>query len=311
MSDLINAIDLQVVSNILTVALVLYIVVYMMILFIDKRKREHLLNLHKKKNSAQKLGERFESIQKFYGELEDSLKRSKNESIADLIFYGVIAITVVIAISMMLTGQYVLAISYPVAFIWFVRLISRTAVKDEVIELEEELPVVIDNMIRIFSKYSDIKNLLYETSLTTNGSMKAEINLLSRQMNSRNPYVVLEEFSEKHDSVWLNSLGFTLMGYLQDGTKDETIRNLRHLRSILETENKTKKKAISERKPSLMLNYALATIGALAALANIVFNPQAFNFFFHSYLGLFCFTAGFAFILGTIYMNIKMMKIEK
>lgn len=299
------------VTDILLVSFVAFIAIYMIILLIERRKREHLLSLHKKKNSAQKIGDRFEFMRDFYNEIDEFLTIRGHYNISDILFYGIIIFAIVIMFSMALTGQFVLAIVYPLIVVWFIRRMITLSQKDTIVEMEETLPLAIDNMIRIFSKYADIKTIIYETSLTTNGPLRKELDFLSRQMNTKNPGVVLEEFSEKYNSVWLNNFGFTLIGYLQDSSKEETVRNLRHLRTILEKENTTKKDAISERKPSLMINYALAVIGVIGAFANIFFNPNGFNFFFHSYLGLFCFTAGFGSVMGTIYMNIKMMKIEK
>lgn len=301
----------QTTTNVLLLATVLFIVYYMFYLMLQRRKKEHLLNLHKKKNSAQKLGDRVKFVQTFYKEVDSFLAKRGQSHIADIVFYSIMGFSLVIAIAMIFAGQFVLAILYPVIFVWFIRKMMKISNKNPVVEMEEELPNTIDNMIRIFSKYADIKTIIYETSLTAKGSLHKELDLLSRQLNTRSPIAVLEEFSEKYNSVWMNNFGFTLIGYLRETSKEETIRNLRHLRTILEKENKTKKSAISERKPSLMINYSLAVIGVVGAILNIIFNPQGFDFFFHSYSGLIVFTLGFGCIMSTIYMNIKMMQIDK
>ena len=300
------------VNNIFLVSLVLFILYYMVFLLIEKRKQEHLFSLHKqkKKNSAQKIGDRIKSLRNFYNEIDEYLVRRGKEHVSDIVFYVIIILALVVSFAMMYTGQFVLAIVYPAVLVWFIRKIMTLSQKSPVTEMEEELPSTIDNMIRIFSKYADIKTIIYETAQVTSGPLREELDLLSRQMTTKNPMLVLEEFSEKHNSVWLNNFGFTLIGHLQDSSKEETIQNLRHLRNILEEENTTKKDAISERKPSLMINYSLAAIAVITAFANILFNPKGFDFFFHTYLGLFCFTAGFGSVLGTIYMNVKMMKVD-
>lgn len=304
---------LRLITNILLISLTLFTVYYLLVLLVERRKSEQLLSLHKyrKKNSVQKIGEHVQSVQKLYGEIDEFLRKRGKNNISDLVFYGIVALTLIIFIGMLLTGQFILAIVYPIAFIWFVRRMMVVATKDPIVEMEEELPMTIDNMIRILSRYSDIRTVMYETSLTTKGPLRKELDLLVSQMNTRNPIVVLEEFSCKHNSVWLNNFGFTLLGYLGDSSKEETIQNLRHLRNLLSDDTKKKKDAIKERKPSVMINYALAAVGVVTGIANILFNPYGFDFFFHSYIGLFCFTIGFASVLGTIYMNIKMLKIEK
>lgn len=299
-------------NNLLLVFLVLFILYYSIVLLIERRKREQLLSLHKKrkKNLVQKAGEKFKSLRTLYDEIDAFMVKRGKEHVSDLVFYGIITLSVIVSLAMMFAGQFILAIIYPAVFIWFVRKILTISKKSVVTEMEEELPSTIDNMIRVFSKYADIKTIIYETSEGSSGPLKKELEVLSLQMTTKNPMFVLEEFSEKYNSVWLNNFGFTLMGYLQDSSKNETIENLRHLRKILEQEHKTKKEAISQRRPSLMINYALAVIGVVAAFLNILINPQGFDFFFHTYLGLFSFTAGFASVLGTIYMNIKMMKVD-
>lgn len=301
----------QFVSDVLALTLLGFTCFYLLVLLFERRKREYMLKMHLKRNPAQKLGDRFKSVEKFYREIDEFLTEKGHGNVADIFFYGVVIVSLVIFVAMLFTGQIVLAVGYPLAFIWFIRKMFRISRKDPVVEMEEEMPAMIDNMIRVFTKYSDIRTIVYETSLMTEGKLQAELDFLSRQMNSKNPRVVLEEWSEKYNSVWLNSFGFTLIGYLDDTSKEETIQNLRHLRNILEKENTAKKDAIKQRKPSLIINYSLAVIAVVLGIMNIIFNPIAFDFFFHTYLGLFCFTAGFGFVLGTIYMNIRMMKIEK
>lgn len=299
------------VSDVLIVSLFLFILFYMLVLLIDKRKREYMLNMHRKKNVFQKLGNRLEFADKLYKEIDEFLKERGHGNVADLFFHGILILSGVIFVMMLAIKQFVLAIVYPLGFIWFIRKIIRISRVDPVVAMEEEMPGMIDNMIRVFSRFSDIHTIMYETSRITEGRLKQELDSISRQMNTKNPRLVLEEWGEKYNSVWLNSFAFTLIGYLEDTSKDETIQNLRHLRNLLSQENTARKDAIKERKPSLVINYSLATIAVLLGVLNIVFNPIAFDFFFRSYLGLFCFTAGFGFVLGTIYMNIRMMKINK
>lgn len=303
---------LQTLNNILIVSFTLFILYYFIVLLIEKRKREHLLSLHKRKekNAVQKLGERIEFFRTFYNEIDTYMLKKGKRHVSDIVFYGIIALALIVGLAMLSTGQFILAIVYPAALIWFIRKMMIISQKSPITEMEEQLPTTIDNMIRIFTKYADIRTIIYETAQTTSGPLREELDALSRQMTTRNPITVLEEFSEKHNSVWLNSFGFTLLGYLEDSSKDETIKNLRHLRNILEEENTAKEDAISQRKPSIMINQSLVIIGVVAAFVNIIFNPKAFDFFFHTYLGLFCFTAGFGSVLGTIYMNIKMMKVD-
>lgn len=302
----------QFITNVLLIALFTVTFVYLLILLIERRRREYMLNMHLKRNTAQKIGDRVKWIEDFYREIDEFLKEKGYQNIADIFFYGVMLLSLIIFVAMLFTGQIILAMVYPIIFIWFVRRMVHFSRKNPIVEMEEELPSVIDDMIRVFSRFSDIRTIVYETSVLSKGKrLQDELESLVRQMNSRNPKVVLEEWSEKYHSVWLNNFGFTLIGYLEDTSKEETIQNLRHLRTILDKENTARKDAIKERKPSLMINYSLAAVAVVLGILNIVFNPIAFDFFFHSYLGLFCFTAGFGFVLATIYMNIRMMKIDK
>lgn len=299
------------ISNVFLIALIGFILLYMLVVLIDKRKHEYMLNMHKKRNVVQKLGDHFQFTDKFYKEIDGFLKERGYGNVADIFFYGVIIISAIIFVMMITIKQFVLAIVYPVVFIWFIRKMIRISRKDPILVMEEEMPAMIDNMIRVFSRFSDIRTIVYETSRITEGSLKGELDYLTRQMNTRNPRIILEEWGEKYNSVWLNSFAFTLIGYLEDTSKDETIQNLRHLRNLLNQENTARKDAIKERKPSLIINYSLAVIAVVFGILNIIFNPIAFDFFFRSYLGLFCFTAGFGFVLGTVYMNIRLMKINK
>lgn len=298
-------------SNGVIFLLFAFAVGYLILLRIEKSKQKHLLQLHKKKPWFAQIKGQTRFIQSLYRDIETWLNKKNKGYLVRYYFYGILFITFLIFIMMLFTGQIVFAILYPLIVLWFIRCIIRTAISAPIVEMQEALPSAIDNLIRVLSKYADIKSVIYETSQMTTGPLKEELYLLSRQMNTRNPMLVLEEFSEKHDSIWLNNFAFVLMAYLREASKEETIENLRHLRNLLEEENKTKKRVISERKPSLALNYSLAVIATVTGVLSILFNPIAFDFFFHSYLGLFCFSAGYASVLVTIYMNVKLMKIEK
>lgn len=313
MGDFAQTFDGKLLSNILTIILLTISVGYLLILSLQKKKRNYLLNMHveKKKTNLSSVLENLKSIKNFKNELEVYLQIKDKGHLTNQFFIGIITGLILIAIALMAMGQYFVAIVYPLIIFWFMRKAMRLSKVDKLFDMENDLPIAIDNMVRVFSKYSDIKNIIFETAQTTKGALREELDLLGRQMNTKNPERVLEEFSEKYTSVWINSFALTILGYLRDSSKEETINNLRHLREILNNENNTKKDAISDRKPGIMINYTLVGLAIFAGVANIVFNPKAFDFFFNTYTGLFCFSAGFFCILGTIYMNIKMLKIEK
>lgn len=250
-------------------------------------------------------------LKKFAKNLEILLKEKEKEGAYDLIFYLILALSLLVMFGLLLVKQLLLAILAPAIILWLANEICLRLSTDIVESIEEQLPFAIDNIIRISSKYSDIKSIIYESSRTCLQPMRGILENMSREMLSTPADEVLMNYAEKYDNVWFYSVVFTLVSYLEDASKDETIKNLKHLRDILEKENFVKKASITDKRYGVMTNMVISILGVVGFVINLFVTPNAKEFFFSSFIGLICFILGFTFMVMTIFINIKMTKSQK
>lgn len=274
---------------------------------LEKKKEDRVKGIRKKSNITDKI--KNISYLKTYSEnLEIVLRDKGKEDGFAFVFQGTLGFMLFVCISMILVKQYLLAIVLPIIILKIANELCVKMAIDINDCIEEQLPFVIDNIIRISSKYGDIKNIIYETSRTCPDVMKKILEDMSRKMLSESPEVVMLEFAQKYDNVWFYSFIFTLISYLEDASKEETISNLRALRDILEKENNVKKQNITEKKYGIAINYAICGLSVVGFLINLIAVPKAKEFFFSSFLGLTCFLGGFGCIVATVFLSISMTK---
>lgn len=277
----------------------------------NERKRFRLRSGVVKRGKGVKLIQKSKSLNKIYEELESVLATKGKEHVTDTIFYIFIGVLASSSLLFIFFKIYMMAILAPLGLGWYTRRLIVEMKQDSVLMVERALPGAIDNLIREMTRHSDVKTIIYEVSKVVDEPLRGILDTLSSRMISRNPREVLDEFAHEYDSVWLSSFAFTLISYMEDTDKEDTKSNLRNLRDILQQDNEGKVKVASDRKYGIMINYALAGAGILVAALNILFNPEGKDFFFNSFFGLVCLIGGFATILGTVTLNIRMGKVKK
>lgn len=297
--------------NLLLFVTVLYALGYYLNHLNKERKRFRLRSGVVTRKRGVKIIQKIKSLRNIYEELEMVLATKGKEHITDTVFYifmGVLGTTFLI---FAFFKVYIMAIFAPLALAWYAKRLIHEMKQDSIVLIERTLPSAIDNLIRISTSHNDVKTIVYETSKDVDEPLRGILDNLSSRMITRNPREVLDEFAHEYDNVWLSSFAFTLISYLEDADKEATMSNLRNLRDILYQENEGKVKLASERKYGIMINYALAVAGFAVAIVNGIFNPVGKEFFFHSFFGLVCLIGGFATILGTVTLNVRLGKIKK
>lgn len=255
---------------------------------------------------------RNKTLNKLYIELEQLLKNNKKEDIAEIVFFLFMGFLFFIFISMIFVRMYFLAVVLPFALVWYAIRLIRELKPDEMQTLHFQLPGTIDNIIREMSRYNDLQRILKGSASTSSEPMKGILNQLSIELTDGDQKSVLEKFAKKYNtSVWLTSLSYTLISYIEETGKDDTVKNLLDLRQLLYEENQSKLKVSADRKYGIIINYALAVIGALMGVGNILFNPNAKEFFFSTLPGIISFVLGYSLILMTIMYNVRMSKVKK
>lgn len=298
------------ILNLIFVVIVIMAVITVLDIINEKKKRERIFGKGKGKESKIKQGllNRIKFFKQYHHNLEIVLIEKEKEQLIDTLFYITIGFLAFIMVYFVTVHQILLAILAPILLAKAINKIVILLGTNIMEKVEEQLPFAIDNIIRISSKYGDLKNIIYESSRTVDNPLRNILEQLSRKLISGNTEVVLMEFAEEYDNVWIYSLVFTLLSYVQDANKENTIKNLKHLRSILEKENNLKKSSVTDKRYGVMVNYALAFFAFIAGIGNILFNPVGKEFFFSSFTGIICFVLGYGCILLTIIINIKMGK---
>lgn len=302
---------LGLLTNVLLLVMVLIAIMNYLNYLNEKRKRFRIRSGSVRKSRGVKFIKRFDSLRKLYEELDVVMATKGKEHITDTVFYIFIGVLLSSSALFLYFQVYLMALLAPLGLAWYGKKLIHAMQQDSIVLIERSLPSAIDNLIRVSSRYSDVKTIVYETSRLVDEPLRGILDNLSRRMISQSPREALDEFQQEYENVWLKSMAFTLLSYLEDSDKESTMSNLRNLRDILQQDNEGKVKLASERKYGIMINYALVVAGFVVLGLNITINPQGKEFFFNSFFGLVCLIAGISTMLGTITLNIKLSKIKK
>jgi len=245
----------------------------------------------------------------------ESLKRrinlyfqfKKNKEKAKVYFYGILIIELVIFVAFILWNKPIFAIAFPLTL--HVSAIKALDLLSLSIHhyLQKEMPYAIKHLIKVMSKTSDLKTIMYETSTNLNQPLRGLFFDISRKMISDKPEKVLEEFAEEIDNIWFYAFTFLMISYKEQSKKSDIITNLTTLADMLDKEMYLREKAITDKKFVTIMNYALAFIGAVLFAVNMIFNfEHAYPFFFENLTGMVALLFGIWAIIGTIIVNLMM-----
>lgn len=262
------------------------------------------------KIKTKKVGEnpllRIKQLKKLNETLVHTLKQKDKLERVNIIFNTVFVAVLLIGVLFIVFKQYLLAVIVPIFLLHYA---VRILVSLEVSDLEYmyvQLPKGIDAILKASSRYEDIKSIFYEASKTLPQPIRGEFDMMARKMNSRETEEVLMEFKEKYDDIWMNSFIFILISMKEDAERNIALGNLTNLREMLEKENSLKMTNVTERKISVNTNYTLAGFASVIGIGALLFAKTARVFYFSTPLGIICFVGGYALVLATIQINIRL-----
>lgn len=201
--------------------------------------------------------------------------------------------------------QYLMALVVPVFLLHYIIKVFQAMEVDHIEMIHLQLPASIDGLLKAATRYGDLRNMLFEAAKTLPQPIRGEFENMARQMNSREVLEVLEEFRNRFDDIWISSFVFILTSMSDDTERSTALENLDNFRTMLDNENKLKNAAVTEKKISVNTNYSLCAFAGIAGIG-ACFTESARVFYFSTPVGLLCFVGGFALILATIKMNVKM-----
>ncbi|WCK57695.1 pilus assembly protein TadB (plasmid) [Aneurinibacillus sp. Ricciae_BoGa-3] len=287
--------------------LVFVLVVYLIDTLTRYQKEKQIYGMLSKTNVNRKDIIRNNRLLKNYNHtLKRFFQERKKENYAPIVFYLTLVVCVLIFMAFISMKQILFAVLAPIIIIWVLNKIFFLLLVDVNEKVDDQLPYVIDTIIKVFSKYGDLKSVVYETSQGIDEPLKSRFESLVRRMLSENQEKAIMDFADEMNNIWIYSLVFILLSYQGDTKKEEVIVNLRHLATIIEKENSLKNSSVTDKRYGVVLNYAIAILAGAGEVANILFNPVGKDFFFGSMGGLLCFVIGNGALVMTIILNIKL-----
>lgn len=274
----------------------------------EKKINKDIYGVDKKKQYINFSLDKSNITKNYYNLLKRVLAQKNLEKYTDKIYYLILAVTIITGIYFISIKQLFLALLIPVSMLFFIKKIFLALMEDLDEKIEEQLPYVIDTIIRVFSKYGDLKSIIYETANLIEEPLASRFESLSRKLATENAEKAMLEFADKLNNVWIYSLVYILISYKEYAKKEDTINNLKHLRNMIEQENILKNSYLNDKKYSIVVNYVIIVITFIVGLLNILVNPVGKEFFFQTVKGLLCFIIGYASLFGTIILNIYMSK---
>ncbi|BBW98956.1 pilus assembly protein TadB [Geobacillus subterraneus] len=200
------------------------------------------------------------------------------------------------------------AVSLPLLIHWFVvKVLELKTITIHHI-VQEELPSAIKHLVKTLTRIQDLRLALHEMSGAVRDPLRSMISELSRRMITERHEDCLQDFANRINNAWVHAFVFLLLSYKEQSKKEDIVRNLLLLAHMIQKENERKEKAITDRKFLVVVNYVLASAAWAALAANLLWNQYAKEFFFQTPTGMVVFVAGVALALGTIVMNLLMVR---
>ena len=223
------------------------------------------------------------------------------------------SVNLVLVFSVFLTGLaiYFLGLAVGIfAFLGFhllIKMALQNPGEDKMKGFEYRLPEVIDILMRCFSKSDDVQSILYETSLEIDEPFHSLFGNIARKMTSSGHLSVLNEYAHQSNNVWVHSLFTVLIRYKEDAKKEDTIKNLRHLRDMISQENQLKRALMSDKRYSVVLNYLIAGVSILGNIVLFLFFPEiAQPSYFGTPIGPLALLGGYLCVIGVHTLTKKM-----
>lgn len=245
-------------------------------------------------------------IRKLHDTLTYTLGQKNKLEKRDNIFYSILGGVLVASLVLITFNQYLIGILVPIFLLKYAVQVLESMEVSDLEYMHMQLPRGIDSILKASTKYGDLKNIFFEASRSLPYPIREEFETMARRMNSREAEAVLMELKDKYDDIWVNSFVFILISMLDDADRDLALDNLRNLRDMLTAENNLKVASVTEKKLSVNTNYALAGIASVIGVGGILFTEVGPEFYFSTPLGIICFVGGYALVLATIKINVRL-----
>lgn len=261
----------------------------------------------KKKKKKKVIKNRKSLFNSFKEKLNIVLLVRNKESKADMMFNLFLIGLFTIFINFLILDSLPLAISIPSIIFLFTHKILDMLVIDFDSVVRKNFSILINHMVKVFSKTNDLGVVLYESSKEMDEPLRSLILALSREIITNNNEKRLINFIEKTENLWLHAFIFTLINYKENSSKEDVIANLLELGNMIDERNKITEKMVADRKPVVIINYMLLLVGIVIFIGNLILNPIMKTFLFTP-IGMVCLILGISAIFSTVIINMKLVK---
>lgn len=231
----------------------------------------------------------------------------KKEHLTNKIFNAFLISLFAVFLLALLSRSLFLAIAAPALMYFFtIKILDELIVGFDSV-VKENFSKLVNHIIKVFSTTNDLSIVLYESSKQVDDPLRSLIMALAREIMADNSEQKLVNFIEKTENLWLHSFVLILLNYKESSSKEDVINNLTSLSDMIEKRNQHTKKMINDRKPLVIMNYMIMTIGLLVFAISSLVNPMMTEFL-KTPLGNVCLLAGLSASLGTVLVNLKLTR---
>lgn len=272
----------------------------------EKKRLFQYTKAKDKKEKKKKENFEFQYFKQLKRRIDKYFKFKTNKSRMKTMYYSILLIELFLFMIFIFNNELLLAVAFPVLFHFFVlKALDIISVNMDNI-IAKNFSTALKHITKVLAKTSDLKTVIYEVGKDLDEPLRGKFLDLSRKMISGNQEEALLEFADEIDNVWVYAFVFILMNYKEQSKKEDVEQNLLLLAEMLDKERHIKEQAITDKKFVTVMNYALVILAVIGFVLNMVFNNEAYVFFFESTTGLICFVVGFIALFGTILLNLKM-----
>lgn len=244
---------------------------------------------------------------KFKKNLETVLIFKNKESKLNLIMSIYSILIILIFIFFLSLNSIILAIIIPIiVYVLSIKILQEFVISFDVI-IYNNFPVLVNHMIKHFTKTNDLSIVLYNSSKEVEEPLRSLLLTLSREIITNNDKNKFYKLIEETDNLWLHAFLLTLINYKENSSKENVIGNLIELSKLIEKRRNLNTKMINDRKPVIIINYLLLVVGIIISIGNAIINPTM-KTFINTPTGIVSVIIGVSCMFLTILINKKLSK---
>lgn len=281
-------------------------VVSMLLLLTNLNKTNRKRSMLGNRNTKSLSRRRFELVEELNHNIYLILKSKEKDESHNFIMALIWTFIIGSFAFILLGGQWFLAILIPLMIVKGLLILTRAALPDKSSVIDEELPEIIDNTVKVFSRYNNLNEVLFEVSNNHEGELSIDMQTLTRKLVSGNQKDTLLRFAKDMDNQWMYSFIFILVSYTENTSKETVLNNLRNLSTNIKKDNSIKKNKVTDSKYGVVMNNVLLLMAVVGFVVNLIYNPVANEFFFNSFTGILFLLISIISVFGTLFINVKL-----